>query len=114
MDISDLDTANEMWVQLQQKFRANSVARKFELLSRLYSFGILPGEKIEEMINRFKLLVMELKSVKEEISDHQFQYALMKGLPEEFKVFRTALDAQAQGPTLPWKLRELYDRIVDY
>nr|GEZ81546.1 retrovirus-related Pol polyprotein from transposon TNT 1-94 [Tanacetum cinerariifolium] len=86
-------TAAGIWTKLTSPYLTKSLANRFYLRKKLYTYYMSPGMKLGDHINEFNKLILDLANIDIEIEDEDEDQALMlfTSLPLSYESFMETL-----------------------
>ncbi|GJT45799.1 retrotransposon protein, putative, ty1-copia subclass [Tanacetum coccineum] len=80
-------TVAGVWSKLETLYMTNSLANKFYLKKKLYTFYMPVGRKIFEHIDEFNKIVLDLANIEVKFEDEDLAILLLTSLPTSYKTF---------------------------
>ena len=100
-------SVRQLWEILEKKYLTKSIESRLQLKSKLYSFQIKRGCSINEHLNRYIKLLIDLVNVDVEIDEEDKAVILLNSLPvEEYETFTSTL-INGRNPLIIMKCRLL-------
>ncbi|KAK9066710.1 hypothetical protein SSX86_014033 [Deinandra increscens subsp. villosa] len=81
------DTAAGIWAKLESLYMTKSLANRLYLKKRLYTFSMSPGKSIEEHIDDFNKIVIDLENIENSIDDEDQAILFLASLPSSYMHF---------------------------
>ena len=89
-----------VWHALADQFQRNTWANKLELKRKLFSLQLAEGGSVQQHIKCTSEICDELSAIGETVSEEDRVVYLLASLPESYNVLVTALEANADVPSL--------------
>ena len=89
-----------VWRALANQFQRNTWANKLELKRKLFSLRLAEGGSVQQHIKSMSEICDELSAIGETVSEEDRVVYLLASLPESYSVLVTALEANANVPSL--------------
>ena len=89
-----------VWRALADQFQRNTWANKLELKRKLFSLRLAEGGSVQQHIKCMSEICDELSAIGETVSEEDRVVYLLASLPESYNVLVTALEANADVPSL--------------
>ena len=89
-----------VWRALADQFQQNTWANKLELKRKLFSLRLAEGGSVQQHIKSMSEICDELSAIGETVSEEDRVVYLLASLPESYSVLVTALEANANVPSL--------------
>ncbi|GKC40643.1 retrovirus-related pol polyprotein from transposon TNT 1-94 [Tanacetum coccineum] len=87
LEVLPVDMEAEVWLKLETLYMTNSLANKFYLKKKLYTFYMPAGRKISEHIHEFNKIVLDLANIEVKFEDGDLALLLLTSLPASYKHF---------------------------
>nr|GEV93033.1 retrovirus-related Pol polyprotein from transposon TNT 1-94 [Tanacetum cinerariifolium] len=88
-------TTAGVWSTLETLYMTKSLANKFYLKKKLYTFYMLAGRKISKHIDEFNKIVLDLANIEAKFEDEDLALLLLTSLPASYEHF---VDTLLYGP----------------
>ena len=98
-NVREVETAKEMWTKIKNIFQCHTLLNKLSARRKFYTASMQDTESVLKFANRIQQLATALKSMNVTISESEIAMALLNGLPEEYNVLISALDAIDEDET---------------
>ncbi|CAA0829170.1 Unknown protein [Striga hermonthica] len=92
--IKDLEKASDLWTRLEETYEGTTTvksAKLYMLKKQLTNFKMKDDENIPEMFHRLQVIINDLKSLGEKVSDEDFSQKFLWCLPKRFKTLITII-----------------------
>ena len=89
-----------VWRALADQFQRNTWANKLELKRKLFSLRLAEGGSVQQHIKCMSEICDELSAIGETVGEEDRVVYLLASLPESYNVLVTALEANADVPSL--------------
>ena len=89
-----------VWRTLADQFQCKTWANKLELKRKLFSLRLVEGGSVQQHIKFMSEICDELSAIGETVSEEDRVVYLLASLPESYSVLVTALEANADVPSL--------------
>ncbi|GJR34941.1 retrotransposon protein, putative, ty1-copia subclass [Tanacetum coccineum] len=87
IEVTRETTAVGVWLKLETLYMTNSLANKFYMKKKLYTFYMPAGRKISEHIHEFNKIVLDLANIEVKFEDGDLPLLLLTSLPASYKHF---------------------------
>ncbi|GKD95965.1 retrovirus-related pol polyprotein from transposon TNT 1-94, partial [Tanacetum coccineum] len=77
----------EIWAKLTSMYMTKSLANRLYLKKKLYTYYMSPGTKLDDHIDEFNKLILDLANIDIEIEDDDQALMLLMSLPSSYKNF---------------------------
>lgn len=85
--ISHIKQPRQCWLELQNHFAPNTVARKFYLYRRLVSLKMKEGEPFDRFFDKFLALKCDLEDIGKLFEDEDLVFMILHALPRSWNDF---------------------------
>uniref|UniRef100_A0A803Q6S7 CCHC-type domain-containing protein n=1 Tax=Cannabis sativa TaxID=3483 RepID=A0A803Q6S7_CANSA len=82
-EVSKETTAAGMWLKLENLYMVKSLANRLFLKQKLYSFRMIPGKSVEDHLDDFNKIVLDLENIGIKIEDEDQAIIVLNSLPSE-------------------------------
>ncbi|KAK9054827.1 hypothetical protein SSX86_025906 [Deinandra increscens subsp. villosa] len=86
-EVSKEKTAAAIWMKLESLYMTKSLANRLYLKKRLYTFQLTPGTSMEDHIDEFNKIVLDLDNIEVEIDDEDKAILFLSSLPQSYEHF---------------------------
>ncbi|GKB89902.1 retrovirus-related pol polyprotein from transposon TNT 1-94 [Tanacetum coccineum] len=90
-EVTGETTAARVWSKLETLYMTKSLANKFYLKKKLYTFYMPAGRKISEHIDEFNKIVPDLANIEVKFEDEDLALLLLTSLPASYEHFVNTL-----------------------
>ncbi|KAF1884185.1 hypothetical protein Lal_00035251 [Lupinus albus] len=87
-EVANEETIAALWLKLETLYITKSLANKFRLKERLYTFHMVKGTHIQTHIDDFNFIIMDLQNIDINIEDEDKVVLLVVSLPSTYKHFK--------------------------
>ncbi|GJZ24612.1 retrovirus-related pol polyprotein from transposon TNT 1-94 [Tanacetum coccineum] len=77
-----------LWLKLESLYMTKSLVNKLRLKDRLYTFHIKPGTSIQDHLDEFNTILIDLENLDVDIDDEDKAVLLVISLPASYKHFK--------------------------
>ncbi|GJT45466.1 retrovirus-related pol polyprotein from transposon TNT 1-94 [Tanacetum coccineum] len=81
-------TAAGLWLKLESLYMTKSLANKLRLKDRLYTFRMKPGTSVQDHLDEFNTILIDLENLDVDIDDEDKAVLLVISLPASYKHFK--------------------------
>ncbi|GJZ88583.1 putative reverse transcriptase domain-containing protein [Tanacetum coccineum] len=81
-------TAAGLWLKLESLYMTKSLANKLQLKDRLYTFRMKPGTSVQDHLDEFNTILIDLENLDVDIDDDDKAVLLVISLPLSYKHFK--------------------------
>ncbi|GJU91165.1 retrovirus-related pol polyprotein from transposon TNT 1-94 [Tanacetum coccineum] len=81
-------TAAGLWLKLESLYMTKSLANKLQLKDRLYTFRMKPGTSVQDHLDEFNTILIDLENLDVDIDDEDKAVLLVISLPASYKHFK--------------------------
>jgi hypothetical protein len=92
MEVTECETAKEMWDQLKKTYENKGLNRQVALLNELFDLHLQNCRDMEEYILKFTIIDAKLKSIDKRMDDQILAVLMLRGLTPDYRPFRMALE----------------------
>jgi len=86
-EVIDKTTSVDLWARLKELYIPNNLANKIRLKERLYTFRMAEGTPVQNHLNDFNSIIVDLESLDVKIEDGDKVILLVVSLPPSYKHF---------------------------
>ena len=90
-EVLDKTTTAEIWLALESLYMTKSLFNKIRLKERLYTFSMAEGIPIQNHLDEFNSILIDLESMDVKIEDEDKAILLVVSLPSSYKHFKEIL-----------------------
>ncbi|GJX13164.1 zinc finger, CCHC-type containing protein [Tanacetum coccineum] len=109
-EVNKEDSATEVWLKLETLYMTKSLANKFYLKKKLFTFHMHSGKKLSKHIDEFNKLIDYLANIDVDIDDKDQALMLLTSLPSSYDNFVETLLYGKESLTLEDVLSTLNSR----
>lgn len=84
-EVSKEKTAASIWLKLEHLYMTKSLANRLYLKQRLYTLNMQPGTSIEDHMDEFNRLILDLENIEVKIDDDDQALLLIRSLPSSYE-----------------------------
>ena len=84
-------STQELWSKLNQLYSVTSLPSKIYLLESFFGYKMDPAKDLDENLDVFNKLVLDLANSNEKFTDEHHAVILLNSLPDKYKDIKTAL-----------------------
>lgn len=92
--VASCSQAHELWSKLEDIYKSKGQARKIQLRKELNTLRKESGEAVSKYVARAKALKNDLAAIGHRVSEEDVSYSILAGLPKEYEVVASILEAQ--------------------
>ena len=92
--VDDQDATTKVWLKLEQLHTTESLANKIYLKEKLFGFKMDPSKGLEENLDDFDKITIDLANIDEKINDEIQAIILLNSLPDSFKEVKLPLNME--------------------
>lgn len=92
--VASCTQAHELWSRFEDIYKSKGQARKIQLRKELNTLRKEPGEAVSKYVARAKALQSDLAAIGHRVSEEDVSYSILAGLPKEYEVVASILEAQ--------------------
>ena len=92
--MDDQDATTKVWLKLEQLHMTESLANKIYLKEKLFGFKMDPSKGLEENLDDFNKIIIDLANIDEKISDENQVIILLHFLLDSFKEVKLPLNME--------------------
>ena len=86
-EVGSIKSAPELWLKLESLYMTKSLAKRLYLKKSLHTLRMDEGTSIHRHVDEFNKLMMDLKSVDDQISDEDYAITLLCSLSPSYEHF---------------------------
>ncbi|KAE9601143.1 putative RNA-directed DNA polymerase [Lupinus albus] len=87
-EVANEETVAALWLKLETLYMTKSLANKFHLKERLYTFRMVEGTPIQTHLDDFNSIIIDLQNIDINIEDEDKVVLLVVSLPYTYKHFK--------------------------
>lgn len=87
-EVLDKTIVVDLWVRLEELYMTNSLGNKIRLKERLYTFRMAESTPVQQHLNKFNSILVNLESLNVKIEDEDKAILLVVSLPSSYKHFK--------------------------
>ncbi|GKD02438.1 zinc finger, CCHC-type containing protein [Tanacetum coccineum] len=103
-------TAIVIWTKLTSLYMTKSIANRLYLKKKLYTYYMSPGTKLDDHIDEFNKLILDLANIDIDIDDEDQAFMLLTSLPSSYENFVDTLLYRRESLTMEDVLATLNSR----
>ena len=84
-EVSKEKTAAALWLKLENLYMTKSLANRLYLKQRLYTLKMAPGKSLEDHMDDFNKIILDLENIEIKIEDEDQALLLLASLLSEFE-----------------------------
>ena len=99
-EISKEKSALAVWLKLESLYMTKSLANRLHLKQKLYTFKMSTGSSIEDHLDEFNKIILDLENIKIKIKDEDQALLLLRFLPAKYETLCDTLVYSRDSLTL--------------
>lgn len=90
-EVPSESSAQAIWLKLEQLYMMKSLANRFYLKHRLYSFKMQEDKPISDQIDEFNKIIDDLENIEVSLEDEDKALILLNSIPRSYEHFKDAV-----------------------
>jgi len=82
-----METTAELWLKLESLYMAKSLSSRLYLKAKFFTFKMQEGHKLQNHINDFNKLCLDLENIDVKYDDEDKALVLLHSLPKSYETF---------------------------